>query len=144
MRSSRRGSGPSGRRATGRTCAPRLRPAFRCRGRISVRPRALQAIAAQLDGTGVQWLAEVGVGTIHVAAGAEHQLAAARAAAETHGGWLLREAGAPDIDGFGRALPNLALQARLAAAFDPDGKLGRGKLPLAPSPVDADGTPANV
>jgi len=114
------------------------------RGRISVRPRAVREIAPDLDRTGVVWLAEVGVGTIHVAAGAEHQLAAARAVAETHGGWLLREAGAPDTDGFGRALPNLALQARLAAAFDPDGKLGRGRLPLTPSAVAADGTPAHV
>jgi glycolate oxidase FAD binding subunit len=114
------------------------------RGRISVRPRTLRAIAPDLDGTGVQWLAEIGVGTVHVAAGAEEQLAAARAVAERHGGWLLREAGAPDLDGFGRALPNLALQARLAAAFDPDGKLGRGRLPLTPLSFGADDAPSHV
>jgi glycolate oxidase FAD binding subunit len=119
-------------------------PAGPHRGRISLRPGALGAIAPDLDGTGVQWLAEIGVGTIHVAAGAEEQLAAARAVAETHGGWLLREAGAPDLDGFGRALPNFALQTRLAAAFDPDGKLGRGRLPLTSSASTADGTPAHV
>ena len=53
--------------------------------------------------TGVRWLAEVGVGTVHVAADSEAALAAARAAAARHGGWLLREAGAPGLDGFGRA-----------------------------------------
>jgi FAD/FMN-containing dehydrogenase len=40
------------------------------------------------------------------------------------------KAGAPDTDGFGRALPNLALMQRIRDAFDPTGKLGRGRLPL--------------
>jgi len=101
------------------------------RGRVSVRPSAVRELVPVLRDTGVRWLAEVGVGTIHVAAGTEEPLAAVRAAAERQGGWLLREAGAPDLDGFGRALPNLALQARLAQAFDPTGKLNPGRLPLA-------------
>jgi len=116
------------------------------RGRISVRPGVVRALVPGLRGTGVRFLAEVGVGTIHVDAGAEEELAAARAVAESHGGWLLREAGAPDLDGFGRALPNLALVLRIAVAFDPTGKLGRGRLPLGPrpAPVDAHGDRARV
>jgi FAD/FMN-containing dehydrogenase len=67
---------------------------------------------------------------VHVAADHEDALAAARRAAHAHGGWLLREAGAPSLDGFGRELPNVALMARIAAAFDPDGKFSNGRLPL--------------
>jgi hypothetical protein len=115
------------------------------RGRISVRPGAVRELASALRDTGVRWLSEVGVGTVHVAAGTEEQLAAARAAAERQGGWLLREAGAPDLDGFGRGLPNRALMARIASAFDPTGKLGRGRLPLhAPAAADLDGVRARA
>jgi glycolate dehydrogenase FAD-binding subunit len=115
------------------------------RGRISVHPSEVQPLGPELGDVGVRWLAEVGVGTIHVAADAEQELAAARAAAERHGGWLLREAGAPELDGFGRALPNLALMARVASAFDPTGKLGRGRLPLHHRAVgDRDAATAHV
>jgi glycolate oxidase FAD binding subunit len=100
------------------------------RGRISVRPAALRALAPALDAARVRWLAEVGVGTVHVAADREEELGAARDAAHQHGGWLLREAGAPGLDGFGGRLSNRALMARIADAFDPDGKLSRGRLPL--------------
>jgi glycolate oxidase FAD binding subunit len=105
-------------------------PAGAHRGRISVRPNALSRLAAALDATGVRWLAEVGVGTVHVAAGDADALAGARAAAHDAGGWLLREAGAPGLDGFGVPLPNLGIMRRLKAAFDPDGKLAPGRLPL--------------
>jgi glycolate oxidase FAD binding subunit len=100
------------------------------RGRISVRAGALRALAPALAAARVRWLAEVGVGTVHVAADREEELAAARDAAHEHGGWLLREAGAPGLDGFGGGLPNRALMGRIAEAFDPDGKLSRGRLPL--------------
>jgi glycolate oxidase FAD binding subunit len=100
------------------------------RGRVSVRPGALPALARSLDTAGARWLAEVGVGTVHVAADREETLAAARAAAHAHGGWLLREAGATGLDGFGRPLPNRALMARIAEAFDPEHKFARGRLPL--------------
>jgi glycolate dehydrogenase FAD-binding subunit len=100
------------------------------RGRISVRPSALAALAPDLDAAGVRWVAEVGVGTVHVAADHEAALAAARAAATGCGGWLLREAGAPALDGFGRALPNARLMERVRTAFDPAGKLSPGRLPL--------------
>jgi FAD/FMN-containing dehydrogenase len=44
---------------------------------------------------------------------------------------MLREAGgAPDDDGFGRPLPNLALMRRINNAFDPDGRCNPGRLPL--------------
>jgi glycolate oxidase FAD binding subunit len=112
------------------------------RGRISVPPAALRALAPALAGTGARWLAEVGVGTVHVASDEEAAIGAARAVAERHDGWLLREAGAPGLDGFGRGLPNLALMQRIRRAFDPGAKLGRGRLPLETNPqaqVDVDG-----
>jgi glycolate oxidase FAD binding subunit len=100
------------------------------RGRISVRPAALATIGPQLDATGVVWLAEGGVGTVHVAASSEDALAAARGVAVGAGGWLLREAGAPGLDPFGGPPPNLLLLARIKDAFDPAGKLNRGRLPF--------------
>ena len=95
-------------------------PAGPHRGRISVRPSALRELAPALDSVGARWLAEVGVGTVHVATDDETALAGARAAAVTAGGWLLREAGAPGLDGFGGALPNAKLMGRVFEAFDPD------------------------
>jgi hypothetical protein len=99
------------------------------RGRISVRPAAVRALAPALDTTGVRWLAEMGVGTVHVASDTEAGLARARVAAHDHRGWLLREAGAPGLDGFGTELPNARLQERIRAAFDPTGKFSPGRLP---------------
>jgi glycolate oxidase FAD binding subunit len=104
------------------------------RGRISVRPRAIVALGAALDATGCRWLAEAGIGTVHVASDTPGDLAAARAAAHAAGGWMLREAGAPEIDGFGIELPNAALVRRLKAVFDPDAKLAPGRLPFAGVP----------
>ncbi|MGZ8753397.1 MAG: FAD-binding protein, partial [Acidimicrobiia bacterium] len=67
------------------------------RGRISVRPRAVVDLAPKLAAIGCRWLAEVGVGTVHVAADTPADLAAVRVAAHDGGGWLLREAGAPEL-----------------------------------------------
>jgi len=104
------------------------------RGRISVRPSRLPDLAPALDGIdGVRWLAEVGVGTVHVTADDPAGLVAAREAASAHDGWLLREAGAPGVDGYGGPLPNLAVLERIRAAFDPTGKLSPGRLPGAAS-----------
>jgi hypothetical protein len=75
----------------------------------------------------------VGVGTVHVATDDERALARARAAAEAAGGWMLREAGAPGLDGFGRQLPNARLAERIRAAFDPIGKCAPGRLPRDPA-----------
>ena len=99
------------------------------RGRMSVRPGALRALAPALDATGVRWLAEVGVGTVHVASDTDSGLARARAVAEAVGGWMLRERGAPALDGFGAAAPNPGVSERVRAAFDPTGKLSPGRLP---------------
>jgi glycolate oxidase FAD binding subunit len=103
------------------------------RGRISVRPNLVAALGARLDGSGCAWIAEAGVGTVHVSAADEHALAAARAVAEGCGGWMLREAGAPGLDPFGRPPPNLLLLTRIRDAFDPSRKLNPGRLPYLPS-----------
>jgi glycolate oxidase FAD binding subunit len=102
------------------------------RGRISVRPSAVVDVGGALDAiAGCRWLAEGGVGTVHVATDSPDALAAARAVAHDHGGWLLREAGGgAAFDGFGRALPDLEIARRLKHAFDPTGKLSPGRLPL--------------
>jgi glycolate oxidase FAD binding subunit len=102
------------------------------RGRVAVRPGRVAAVGAGLDAIdGCRWLAEWGIGTVHVATDDEAALAAARAVAATEGGWLLREAGAPGLDGFGTDLPSRALAARVKAAFDPDDKLAPGRLRFA-------------
>lgn len=107
--------------------APRV-PDAAHRGRISVPPAGVDAVATDLDAHGLRWLAEYGVGTVHVAGDTPDALLAAREIAEAHGGWLLREAGAPGLDPFGRPLPNLALQRRVKLALDPDHKLARGRF----------------
>lgn len=104
------------------------------RGRISLRPTRLRHLAPALEAiAGLRWLAEAGVGTVHVAAADPAGLVTARDAAAEHGGWLLREAGAPGVDGYGAPLPNLAIVERIRAAFDPTGKLSPGRLPGGPA-----------
>ena len=98
------------------------------RGRVSVAPAVVRALTADLHG--VSWRAELGVGTVHVATDTPAALAHARDVAHQHGGWLLREAGAPELDGFGRELPNAELMRRIKTAFDPEGKFAPGRLPL--------------
>jgi glycolate oxidase FAD binding subunit len=101
------------------------------RGRISVPPGALKSVGAALAAIpGARWCAELGVGTVHVAGDDASVLVAARAVAHDHNGWMLREAGGDDLDGFGRALPNATLMRRVKDAFDPTGKLAPGRLPL--------------
>jgi glycolate oxidase FAD binding subunit len=100
------------------------------RARISVSPAELRTLFPRLGASGVRWCAEIGVGTVHVAADTVDGFVAARDAATAVGGWMLREAGAPGVDGFGRALPNAPLMARLRAAFDPTTKLSPGRLPV--------------
>ncbi|MGZ4797936.1 MAG: FAD-binding oxidoreductase [Acidimicrobiia bacterium] len=104
------------------------RPTGPHRGRIAVAPGRLDDVVAALPAT-VDWLAEHGVGTVHVATDDVDSLAAARAVAHAHGGWMLREAGAPDLHPFGVGLPAAALQQRVRAAFDPEGKLAPGRIP---------------
>jgi FAD/FMN-containing dehydrogenase len=100
------------------------------RGRISVAPGVARSCGAALDSE-VRWCAELGVGTIHVAADDMGTLARARATAHAHDGWMLREAGGdPDDDGYGCALPNAALMQRIKDAFDPEGRLNRTRLPF--------------
>lgn len=106
------------------------------RGRISVQPGRLRDLGRDLDSIGgLRWLAEVGVGTVHVAADTAEPVLEARRVAEGRGGWLLREDGLPGVDGFGVPLPNLAIVRRLREAFDPTGKLAPGRLPGEPACV---------
>ena len=101
------------------------------RGRISVAPAALDAAGRALDAVpGARWCAELGIGTVHVAGDDTSVLAGARRIAHDHDGWLLREAGGDDLDGFGIPLPNAPLMRRVKDAFDPAGKLAPGRLPL--------------
>lgn len=112
------------------------------RGRASVAPDRISELGRALEGVGgVRWVAEVGVGTVHVATDAEGALGAAREHALHLGGWLLREAGAPGLDGFGIDLPNGALQARVRAEFDPTGKLAPGRMPIASGAREPDTSP---
>ncbi|HEY3097021.1 MAG TPA: FAD-binding protein [Acidimicrobiia bacterium] len=105
------------------------------RGRISVQPSRLGEIGASLDGVdGLRWLAEIGVGTVHVASDSPDALVTARQVSVAHEGWLLRESGAAGVDGYGAPPPNLAILERIRGAFDPTGKLAPGRLPIAPAP----------
>jgi glycolate oxidase FAD binding subunit len=107
-------------------------PAGAHRGRMSVRPGAVGALGRSLSEIdGCHWLAEGGVGTVHVATDTADSLASARAVAHAAGGWLLREAGGGSgFDGFGRAVQEPAVARRLKQAFDPTGKLSPGRIPL--------------
>jgi len=110
--------------------APPDLPDGTCRGRVSVAPDRIAALADALDAIeALEWSAELGVGTVHVAAPTGASLAAARRAVEPLGGWLLRERGAPELDGWGRDLPNAALHQRIRDAFDPTRKLSPGRMP---------------
>ncbi len=100
------------------------------RGRISIAPDRVRACAGAL-GPDVRWCAELGVGTIHVAADGADALTRARSVAHAHAGWMLREAGGPPTDdGYGCALPNAGVMRRVKDAFDPDGRLNPGRMPL--------------
>jgi glycolate oxidase FAD binding subunit len=100
-------------------------------GRISVAPDRITALGRDLAAIdGLDWIAEWGVGTVHVAAPTEAAVRAARGAAHAAQGWLLRTVGAADLDGFGVDLPNGALMARIKTAFDPQAKLAPGRLPI--------------
>jgi len=105
-------------------------PAEAHRGRASVPLGSVAALGRRLDDIDCTWIAEAGVGTVHVGASTESALASARAAAEAESGWMLREAGAPTLDPFGEALPNVAVLTRIKDAFDPAGKLNPGRLPF--------------
>jgi len=110
---------------------PPLLPHGEHRGRISVEPAGVRAVVGRLRDVGhMRIAAEVGVGTIHVAADDAPSLLAARAVAHDAGGWLLRERGGDGCDGFGVPLPNADLLRRVKAAFDPVGLLAPGRLPL--------------
>jgi glycolate oxidase FAD binding subunit len=100
------------------------------RGRISVAPSAVDSVGRRLGDAGIAWLGEAGIGTVHVAVESEAALAEARAIAHGADGWLLREAGAPALDGFGIPLPNVEVITRVKDALDPEGRMNPGRLPI--------------
>lgn len=101
------------------------------RGRISVPPESMSGVREGLARTaGVRFLAETGVGTVHVAASTPEDLVQARGIAEESGGWMLREQGGGDIDPFGVAFPAQTVMQRIRDAFDPTRKFSPGRLPL--------------
>jgi FAD/FMN-containing dehydrogenase len=114
------------------TARPPELPGGAFRGRISVRAGEIVPLGRVLDGiAGCRWLAEGGIGTVHVATDTLPALVGARAAAQAVGGWLLREAGGADsFNGFGADIPERGVARRLKAAFDPTGKLSPGRIPL--------------
>lgn len=101
------------------------------RGRISIDPTRIGSLAKSLGDIKVPWLAEIGVGTMHVATNNAAELHDARLVAHGEGGWLLREAGAPLLDPFGAVPSNREVMGRIRDAFDPSGKLNPGRLPFA-------------
>jgi len=113
------------------TYGPPAWPRGAHRGRISVAPNEIDPVGRRLTEAGVPWLGEAGVGTVHVAADTEAGLAEARAIAHDADGWLLREAGAPQLDGFGIPLPNVEVMARVKDALDPEGRMNPGRVPIA-------------
>ena len=81
--------------------APPAAPMGAHRGRISAPPGAVRTLLTRLP-AGVRTRAELGVGTVLVAADAPDDWLASRAVAHEFGGWMLREAGGPPgDDGFG-------------------------------------------
>jgi glycolate oxidase FAD binding subunit len=122
-------------------CNAPLLPEGAHRGRASLPPNEVGAFAAALTTSGgVWWSAEIGIGTVHLAADDPRSLARARDDAARAGGWMLRETGAPDMDGFGVELPNAGLMAKVHAAFDPDGKLAPGRLRFTQPLAEGDGS----
>lgn len=110
--------------------APPPWPDGAVRGRVAVRPGELRSLGRALDDVaGLSWMAEVGVGTVHVAASEAGPVERAREATAARGGWMLREAG-EDLAPFGCHLPNAAVMRRIKQALDPSGKLNPGRLPL--------------
>ena len=93
------------------------------RGRVSVPPGALGALARRLADVDCAWLAEGGVGTVHVAAATEPALAAARAGRGGRGraGCCGRRA-RPSLDPFGRAPANLAAPGAHQGGVRPRGQ----------------------
>jgi glycolate oxidase FAD binding subunit len=110
---------------------PPLLPGGEHRGRISIAPARVGDLADRLRAhERLRFAAEIGVGTVHVACDDANTLLDARDAAHAEDGWLLRERGGDGCDGFGVELPNVELLRRVKAAFDPDGLLAPGRMPL--------------
>ena len=80
----------------------------------------MRNVGTVLNGS-VAWCAEIGVGTIHVAATDEAGFHHAREVAHAHGGWMLRESGAPNDDGYAQTSPAATFPASgwsIPASYD--------------------------
>ena len=101
------------------------------RGRISVAPGRLDAARAPRSTriAGLDWLAEHGVGTVHVATD-DPARSPRRATSRTRttAGCSARPA-RPSSTRSASTCPRVALQRRIRAALDPTGKLAPGRVP---------------
>ncbi len=121
------GRAPAARRAAPRPHLDRAR-------------RELAALAPALADTGVRWLAEVGVGTVHVAADNEAALAAARAAAARARRLAAAGGGCARPRRLRGAVAEPGDHAADPRRFDPEGKLNAGRFAFGPrATVEVDG-----
>lgn len=104
--------------------SPADAPELPARARAAVDPAALEAFVAEIAPLELRWVAQDGVGVVHLD-GAAPALASAREAAVRHGGSLLvldPTLGLPAF-GPGPGRGDDAMTERVRAALDPDGLL---------------------
>lgn len=102
--------------------APSEPPTLPGGARAAVDPARTDDLVAELDALGCTWAAEPAIGLVHLD-GDDAALAGARAAAERHGGRLLRLDPDPQTPTFGADPGPEPFAARLQHAFDPDAVL---------------------
>ncbi|HEU4535523.1 MAG TPA: FAD-binding oxidoreductase [Polyangiaceae bacterium] len=104
--------------------------------KVATLPSKLPAVEAALRpllggprGGTFAWYATLGVGFVALdGVGLGQPIEAARAAVVAEGGWLVVEAGAPDVDPWGPLPPSFGLMRALKTRFDPEGRLNPGRF----------------
>jgi glycolate oxidase FAD binding subunit len=97
---------------------------------IGVPPRAVGALAADLEARGCDYIAEFGVGAVRVAIATAEDVSSLRGLATRHGGHAVVIDGPDELraDPWGAAPTGLAIMRRLEQAFDPAGILSPGRF----------------